>query len=371
MRVLFAPDWRAGNQYQTLLAEALSQHGVEVSFLSDYHRGLPLFRGTRARVPDLVHLHWPEAYFPPRGDPWDWLRVVRYPLDCWLTAHYRPIVLTAHNLLPHDRNERGVFRNARYTGRRSRAVFVHANRAHRLIRESFALSDERIHTIPFGDHSVTMGRPLPRKEARAQLRLPVHDKVCLVFGTVSPYKGSDELVRFWAENCVSYRLVVVGPIVSEAFANRLYKLAQGCATIELRLLDGWLDDAALRLWLSASDCSIFNYREIFTSGAAALARSYGLPLLIPRRLVTVDLDEPHPHVFRFDALETDFSVQLERAIATPCDYALAREWREKTSWERVAEGTAIVYRNVLREASRQPRWAKLKKRYSDSEGLQL
>jgi len=63
MRVLFAPDWRAGNQYQTLLAEALSQHGVEVSFLSDYHRGLPLFRGTRARVPDLVHLHWPEAYF--------------------------------------------------------------------------------------------------------------------------------------------------------------------------------------------------------------------------------------------------------------------------------------------------------------------
>ena len=135
MRVLFAPDWRAGIQYQRLLAEALSQHGVEVSFLSDYYRGLPLFRGTCTKAPDLVHIHWPEAYFSQRGDAWDRLRVARYPLDCWLTAHYRPIVLTAHNLLPHDRgNEGGVFRNARYTGQRSQAVFVHSNGARRLIR---------------------------------------------------------------------------------------------------------------------------------------------------------------------------------------------------------------------------------------------
>jgi beta-1,4-mannosyltransferase len=369
MRVVFAPDWRAGIQYQSLLAEALSQHGVEVSFLSEYYRGLPLFRGTRTKAPDLVHIHWPEAYFSQRGDAWDWLRVARYPLDCWLTAHYRPIVLTAHNLLPHDRgNERGVFRNAWYTGQRSQAVFVHSNEARRLIRERFALSDDRIHTIPFGDHSVTMGMPVPREEARAQLQLPVHEKVCLVFGTISPYKGSDELVRFWAENCVPYRLVVVGPIVSEAFANTLYGLAQGCTMIELRLLDKWLDDAALRVWLSASNCSIFNYREIFTSGAAALARSYGLPLLIPRRLASADLDEPHPHVFRFDALDTDFRAQLERAIATPFDYAIANEWRQKTCWESVAEGTALVYRNVLREASRRRvRWAWIDKR---SAGLQ-
>jgi hypothetical protein len=126
--------------------------------------------------------------------------------------------------------------------------------------------------------------------------------------------------------------------------------------IELRLLDKWLDDAALRMWLSASDCSIFNYREIFTSGAAALARSYGLPLLIPNRLASVDLDEPHSHVFRFDALNTDFRAQLERALATPCDYALARDWREKTCWERVAEITASVYRDIQKEASRRVKW---------------
>jgi hypothetical protein len=85
-------------------------------------------------------------------------------------------------------------------------------------------------------------------------------------------------------------------------------------------------------------------------------------------LSTVDLDEPHPHVFRFDTLETNFRTQLERAITTPCDYAIGREWRQKTSWERVAESTALVYRKVLREASRRRvGWARLDKR---SAGLQ-
>jgi glycosyltransferase involved in cell wall biosynthesis len=348
LRILFAPNYRAGNPYQALLAEALIRKGIEVTFLSDYYRGLPLFRGTQANLPDIVHLHWPEAYFPQRGDRWDSLRIARYPMDFWLTAHYRPIVLTAHNLLPHNRSDdRGVLRNVRFTAQNSKAIFVHSKMALQMTQETFAISDDRIRIIPFGDHAVSLGPPLPRDEARIQLQMPLHTKVCLVFGTVSPYKGTDELVRLWAEKHLPYRLVVIGPILSEAFANQLYGLAQGCGMIDLRLLNEWLDDATLRAWLSASDCSIFNYREIFSSGAAGLARSYGLPLLIPRRLTSVDLDEPHPHVFRFDALSTDFRTQLERALATPCDYNLADEWRRKTNWEEVAEATACVYHDVL------------------------
>jgi beta-1,4-mannosyltransferase len=351
MRVLFAPDCRAGNPYQTLLADALGPHGVEVGFLS-HHRGLPLFRGGRASVPDIVHVHWPEKYFRRQGDLWDSLRVAHYLLDCWLTAHHRPIVLTAHNLLPHDRSdESAVFRNVRYTAQNSKAIFVHSNVARQRVREAFSLSDNLIHRIAHGDLAVTMGAPLPRDQARIQLQLPPDGKICLVFGTVRPYKGTDELVRFWGENDLPYRLVVVGKIMSHAFARRLYELAQGHNMIDLRLFDEWLDDPMLRVWLSASDCSIFNYKEIFTSGAAALARSYGLPLLIPRRLASVDLDEPHPHVFRFDTLETDFRVQLDRALATRCDYELADEWRQKTSWKRVAEITACVYHDVVRAAS--------------------
>ena len=85
-RILFAPDYRAGVRYQTLLAEALIGLGFEILFQSDYYRGLPLYRGVRRANPALVHLHWPEKYFGRRGMLWTWLRVMRYPLDLWLTT---------------------------------------------------------------------------------------------------------------------------------------------------------------------------------------------------------------------------------------------------------------------------------------------
>ncbi len=70
MRVLFAPYLR-GNPYQALLANALHRYEIKVSFLTDYYWGLPLCRGVRAESPDIVHVHWPEEYFPRRGNRWD------------------------------------------------------------------------------------------------------------------------------------------------------------------------------------------------------------------------------------------------------------------------------------------------------------
>jgi glycosyltransferase involved in cell wall biosynthesis len=353
LRVLFAPDYRAGVVYQELLAAALALHGIEVLFLSHYRRGLPLSRGARAVAPDVVHLHWPEKYFSRRADSWDRLRVARYPFDCWLTANYRPLVLTAHNLLPHDRHEEpGVLANIRYTARKSEAVFVHSQQARTVFAETFGVSDDRLHVIPFGDHAVKIGMPIGKDEARAKLGLPAEGKVCLVFGMVSPYKGSDQLVRLWAEAELPHRLAIVGPIVSNQFATELRDMARGCPDIDLRFSRDWLDDEVLRAWLSAADCTIFNYRKIFTSGAAALARSFGVPILIPSRLETVDLHEPHPHVFRFKSLDTDFFAQLERALATPCNYELARGWREQTCWERVAAITAPIYRQAAKNRSK-------------------
>ena len=115
--------------------------------------------------------------------------------------------------------------------------------------------------------------------------------------------------------------------------------------VTLRL--GWLDDAALALWLSAADCALFNYRTIFTSGSAALARSWGVPILIPSRLATVDLGEPAPTVFRFDRPDTDLGEKLRAALATPSDYSAAAPWRTATAWPRVAALTAEGYRAAL------------------------
>ncbi|MCE9612276.1 MAG: glycosyltransferase family 4 protein [Chthoniobacter sp.] len=345
MRVLFAPDWRAGVPYQTLLAEALGGLGVDVDFLSDYKRVLALSRLVKTRAFDVLHLHWPEAYYPRKKDGLDWWRQARFGSDLALATRRHPLVVTAHNLEPHNRA--GEFcgaRNARVPFTRAQAVIAHSAPARDVLIGHHRLASEKIHVIPHGDLSPPLGEPLPRAEAARQLGLP-DGPVCLMFGTVEPYKGIEEVLAHWQAAQPAATLIVVGNPCDPDYAARLSALAGGLAGVRLHL--GWLSDEQLRVWLSAADTVLFNYRQIFTSGAASLARSWGVPILIPRRLNTVDLAEPSPWVQRFETFATDFPSALAAALGTAPSFTAAAEWRAATAWSRVARATAEVYARVL------------------------
>ena len=345
LAVVFAPDWRGGVPYQRLLAEALAAQGVDVRFLTGYKRVLPLTRLLAAQPGDLLHLHWPEAYYPRLGDSHDWFRRARFTTDLALAARRTPFVLTAHNL--HEHNLQHLpFARANYAAayRRARLVFAHSDAARQVLTEVYRLPAEKIRVIPHGDLSLALPAPIPRDEARAQLGLPP-GPLCLIFGAVEPYKGQEEVLAWWKTARPAAHLAIVGKPHTPEYAATITRAADGIPGVTLRF--GWLEDTALAAWLSAADCVLFNYRTIFTSGAAALARSWGVPILLPSRLTTVALGEPAPTVFRFDRPDTDLAEKLHAALATPSDHAAAAPWRTQTAWPRVAELTAAGYRTAL------------------------
>lgn len=345
MKIFFAPDYRAGVAYQGLLADALAGCGVEVTFPRGHRRVLPLWRGLEGWSGDLLHLHWPEKFFEVRRDGLDFWRKVRFPLDLALAARRVPIVLTAHDLWPHNRaGEALVDRNFQRTYDAGRAVFVHSARAAEAVRETWHAGAEKLHVIPHGDLSATLG-PLPsRAESRAGLGLADDEPLCLMFGTVEPYKGIEPVLDWWRGANAWATLAIAGKPFSAEYGSAIRQRAGDSKRVRLDL--AWQSDEALKRWLAAADCVLFHYQAIFTSGAACLARSLGIPILIPGRLDTVDLAEPHRLVFRFDTLEGDFRPALETALAAGPDYAAAAAWREATAWSRIAEQTAVVYRSV-------------------------
>jgi len=343
MKVFFAPDYRAGVAYQALLADALAAQGVEVTFPYGHRRVLPLWRGIRKWDGDLLHLHWPEKFFEVRRDGLDFWRKVRYPLDLWLTARQLPIVLTAHDLRPHNRTGVLLHGNFQRTYDVAWAIIVHSEKAGEAVRAAYGTKAENIHVIPHGDLSASMP-PLPaRAEARGALGIAAGERICLMFGTVEPYKGIEPVVDWWRSGAPDATLAVVGKPFSAEYGEAIRARAQGA---KVRLELGWQTEEALGRWLAAADCVLFHYRAIFTSGAACLARSLGIPILIPRRLETIDLGEPHRLVFRFEGLETDFGTALAAALDAGPEWGAAREWREATAWGRIAEETARVYRGV-------------------------
>jgi glycosyltransferase involved in cell wall biosynthesis len=343
MNVLFAPDWRAGVPYQKLLANALTTHGITVDFLSEYRRVLPLWRGINPAQHDILHLHWPEAYYAKMGDRYDALRNLRFAFDLIAATRKLPLVFTAHNLLAHNRgHERLAHFNMAAVARRASAIIAHSEAAAQKVANTFRVNPARISVIPHGDLSVELGAPEPRESARTALGVR-EEKICLIFGTVEPYKGIEQIVNAWKRHAPEAKLVIVGRPNTKEYGAQIKALCVGNSDIDARL--GWLEDGDLRRWLSAADAVIFNYRAIFTSGAACMARSFGLPLLLPARIETVDLGEPDPRVFRFQ--NDTFIETLHHALSVAPDYSAAAGWRKQTAWETVAAQTAHVYERAL------------------------
>jgi beta-1,4-mannosyltransferase len=340
--VLFAPDYRELVPYQQSLADALTALGAEVEFRTGYRRLLPLYRSVRQPPVDVFHLHWIEHLFP-RG-PKDKWRKRRFPHDLHWATRRTPLVYTVHDLYPtgwpHDRENAHLVRNLL---QEAEALILHSPGARDVVVDEWGVDAARCHIIPHGDLAAAYGEPQPRARARAQLGLDERP-VCLAFGAVLANKGLDDLVGWWAEARPDVTLAVVGHAYDIGYARKLNQLAGGSPRIELRF--GFQSDSQVNAWFSAVDCAVVNYKEIFTSGVACLARSRGVPLLIPKRLRTVGVAEPHPLVLRYDSLELDFPAALENAVQLGGDYNAAVEWRRDTAWPAVASKTMEVYRTV-------------------------
>lgn len=346
LRVIFAPDWRDANPYQQDLGRELAEQGVELHFLDHYRRVLPLTRGLKAYPTDAIfHLHWPNPYLGPSDWRLSSLRAVRFPLDLKWSLRGRPLVVTAHNLYPHNTEKRRLIRRAiRKMYRQADRVIAHSRASAEALTQQLGVDEEKIWVIRHGLAGPFV-EPLPsRHESRASLGLTSDKPLCLMFGAASPYKGIEEVIRFWNECRPACELAIVGKPSTEEYGRRLSELAGDAADIRLRL--DFVADDELKQWLAASDCCLFNYQAILTSGSVIPPRSLGIPILLPERLETLDLDEPLPRVLRFRSFEEDFREQLEKSLEIGCDYDSAADWREAHSWSRIAQQTIEVYREI-------------------------
>jgi beta-1,4-mannosyltransferase len=343
LRVLFAPDWRSGVAYQSLLAEQLELLGIQVFYPPGDRAWFPLTKAIRTTRADLLHMHWPEAYFG-NGRAL-WLKRRRFQFDLQQALRCVPMVFTAHNILPHRSSEDESVRVCyRRVLQHARASFLHSQNALTEVVREFGLEPQSVTFIPLGDLSPTFGRPVAKQTAREILELP-STPVVLMFGVVEPYKGIEEIVGAWDLEGMGASLIVCGKPNDTAYGESLRRLVQERPGVSCRL--GWMSDLEVRLWLSACDGVVFNYRRILSSGAAPLARSFGCPVVLPRRLQSVDLGEPNPRVLRFSSPSEDLVLCIRRAVAIGCDFEAAAPWRQQTAWAGIAETTACTYRKIL------------------------
>ena len=226
-----------------------------MSKLAEHVPDMLRYRGA-ARVADVVHFQWLDVQW----------------FDRYLLPE-RPVVLTAHDLLPREPRP-GQVRAQRRLYDVADAVVVHSDYGRGRLIDGLGVAAEKVHVIHHGafEHltRLPVQRPLP-----TELRW-VDRPVVLFFGLLRPYKGLDVLLQAWRA-VHGAELWIVGRSLIDVEALR----AQ--APPGVRFVTRFVADAEVPAFFRRADAVVLPYsrtERFDQSGVLATALAFAKPTVL-------------------------------------------------------------------------------------------
>jgi len=236
-----------------------------------FYRGVPA-RGRLRPVAKLAR-HVPDmlgaARAARRGGAdvvhFQWLAV--QPVDAVvLRAFPRPLVLTAHDVMPREPRP-GQRAGQRRLYDRVDAIVVHSEHGRARLVDGLGVDAAKVAVIPHG-----VLRPEGDDGLPVELR-DVDGRVALFFGLLRPYKGLDVLLEAW-RGIEGAELWVVG-------APRMDTAAlHAAAPPGVRFVERFVPDGQVAALFRRADLAVLPYREIDQSGVLFTALGAGTPLVL-------------------------------------------------------------------------------------------
>ena len=192
----------------------------------------------------------------------------------------RRLVVTVHDLLPHQRHGRWNQIVYRRIWRIPDRLVVHTQRMRAALIERFAVDPARIVVMEHGiNDEIAPRAPRPDAIARvarkrgAPLRL-------LIFGAVAPSKGVDLLLEAFAGLDERFELVIAGRCLDRAYAGRIAALIASNRNRErITWRDEFVPEHEVDGYFVAADVVVLPYRHIDQSGVLLEALGQGVPIV--------------------------------------------------------------------------------------------
>jgi glycosyltransferase involved in cell wall biosynthesis len=288
----------------------------------------------------------------------------RAPLDLWFVEFCRwrgaKIVLTVHDLLPHDTGEQ---HKAVYAAlyREVDALICHSDSIRARLVAEFAVPERKVSVIPHGPFfydlapDVSADRGASVSQAGAGVGSCEAEGLMVLWqGIIFPYKGVDLLLRAWRQveaECEA-TLVIAGTGSPELLEQIRAEVAElGLKRVDLRFR--FISTEELVALYRAADVVVYPYRAITTSGALATGLALGKTIVASDLPVFRELLTDGENARLVPALDAE---ALARALTDLLqDQALRERLAERVramrfgdeSWLAIAAQTAAVYARVL------------------------
>jgi glycosyltransferase involved in cell wall biosynthesis len=266
----------------------------------------------------------------------------------WLDAYLlprRPLVLTAHDLLPREPRlgQAGAQRRAY---EKVDALVVHSEYGRGQLVGALGVDPAKVHVIHHGAFTHLTGRPVtaPLPPALAAVEGPV----VLFFGLLRPYKGLKTLIEAWRE-ITGAELWIVGRPRMDLESLR----ARAPSTV--RFVPEFVPESQLPAYFTRADVVVLPYartERFDQSGVLATALAFGKPIVLTdvggfsevAALGAARLVAPgDPGALR-DALAALIADPAARARLGAAALAAARG---PYSWDEAARQTLALYQRLV------------------------
>jgi glycosyltransferase involved in cell wall biosynthesis len=301
-----------------------------------------------ASPPDVIHVQFLPMLLTP------------VPMDLWFVEFCRrrgsKIVLTVHDLLPHDTGEvyRATFR--KLYGRVD-AIICHADTIRTRLATEFGVPEEKISVIPHGpffyDLPATGG-----EETLRSIALEPGQVMVLWQGIIFPYKGVDLLLRAWQQveaRCGDACLAIVGTGAPELL-QEIRAQVEGLGLQRVKLHFRFVSSEELVALYRAADVVVYPYRAITASGALATGLAMEKAIVASNLPVFRELLTDRENALLADPQDRDAlaGALVELVQDSALRQRLAANVRAMNfgdeSWQMIAKQTMEVYRRMLAPA---------------------
>ena len=294
--------------------------------------------------PDVVHVQ----YLP--------MLKWKVPLDLWFLGYCRgrgaKIVLTVHDLLPHDTGERYKATFARLYGMVD-AMICHSDSIRSRLGDEFSVPAEKVSVIPHGPFFYDLPA-VGAEEALQGFGLGQDELMVLWQGIIFPYKGIDLLLAAWQQ--VEARVPNACLVIAGTGAHELLEQIRGqvaeLGLDRVKLHFRFISTEELVALYRAADVVVYPYRAITTSGALATGLALGKTVVASDLPVFRELLTDGENALLVAPMDTDaLGGALVRLLQdTGLRERLAGQVRAMefgdASWLSIGEKTVDVYERV-------------------------
>ncbi len=298
-----------------------------------------------ASPPDIVHVQ----YLP--------MLKARLPLDRWFVELCRKrgskIVLTVHDLLPHDTGEayKAAFQQLY---RMVDGIICHSDNIKTRLGAEFSVPAEKVSIIPHGpffyDLPVTEADPI-----LGNFELDPGKILVLWQGIIFPYKGIDLLLNAWqqVEATIDDVCLLIAGTGAPDLLDQIREQIDRLALKRVNLCPRFISTEELVALYRAADIVVYPYRAITTSGALATGLALNKAIVASNLPVFCELLVDQKNALLVDPRNSSHlaAALIRLSRSSQLREQLATEIREMNfgnqTWRLIAHRTIECYERLV------------------------